>query len=480
MLRHFSASRKTDFYQVFLATFTPFCGQSVAFRIRSSKDLGGFGIFWHENTQGDGSAWPSGFAVSDSASVVGDAYNTSGSIFVTDVDGDGDNDVLSTCNNCGTFTVINRSGGPSASIGGFYGVVWHENLGKDELGVIDWDSHQVAPGTFSGYDYPGSIFAKDLDGDGDADIVVGTSNNLGFYNRIFWIENLHKQGGAPANWTARDLATGLPYANYVNETIIVTGGDIDNMGDTDIVASLPYSGSSYDRIVWYENDIITDKTLLWTSRTIAVGNSIEHEIVALAVGDFRGDGNAPDVVSSSYAGESGPYDGLAWHENSGTGVSWMGHVIDADSSVERTGVIPSDIDGDGDVDIVTDDDSYPRKIVWFSNTDGMGQNFVEKTVDQSSYNFYGFNVGDIDGDGRPDVISASFKYGGQGGDQAPGDGSDAGSSGNEGVHSTARSPGTGTRPTFSARGPWYPNTTLWTWREPISTVTATSIWWAPS
>jgi hypothetical protein len=74
------------------------------------------------------------------------------------------------------------------------------------------------------------------------------------------------------------------------------------------------------------------------------------------------------------------------------------------------GLAAADLDGDGDLDIVssdTTDDKTPEKVngalLWFEN-DGKGA-FIPHVIDQKEAGWFErLAVGDIDGDGRPDVV----------------------------------------------------------------------------
>lgn len=93
------------------------------------------------------------------------------SVFAADLDGDGDNDVLS-----GSYLDDKVS--------------WHENLGGGSFGdqqVISTEANGVQ-----------SVHAADLDGDGDQDVLSASE----YDNKIAWYENL----GEPGSYAAAILA----------------------------------------------------------------------------------------------------------------------------------------------------------------------------------------------------------------------------------------------------------------------------------
>ena len=69
-----------------------------------------------------------------------------------------------------------------------------------------------------------SVFAADMDNDGDMDIVSASYND----DTIAWYEN---DGAANPSWTAADIATNADGAYSV------FAADMDNDGDMDIVSS---------------------------------------------------------------------------------------------------------------------------------------------------------------------------------------------------------------------------------------------------
>ena len=84
-------------------------------------------------------------------------------------------------------------------------------------------------------DYARSVFATDLDGDGDADVLSAS-----FYdNKIAWYENL--SGGA---FGSQQVIT-----NAADGAQCVFATDLDGDGDQDVLSASFYD----DKIAWYEN-----------------------------------------------------------------------------------------------------------------------------------------------------------------------------------------------------------------------------------
>ena len=155
-------------------------------------------ITWYENRGGGAFSAPRTMAAN---------AREARSVHAADLDGDGDADVL------------------SASVGQD-SIAWYENQGG---------------GTFSGArtiaadggDTARSVYAADLDGDGDAD-VLSTS----YRYPIAWSEN---EGGGRFS-APRTIASGAGAAS-------VHAADLDGDGDADVLAGL----LDGDRVAWYEN-----------------------------------------------------------------------------------------------------------------------------------------------------------------------------------------------------------------------------------
>ena len=87
------------------------------------------------------------------------------------------------------------------------------------------------------------VYAADLDGDGDLDILSASE----WDDRIAWYEN---DGGTPPDFIAHIISTNA------NEANAVYAADLDTDGDVDVI-----SGSDGDaKIAWYENDGAVDPT----------------------------------------------------------------------------------------------------------------------------------------------------------------------------------------------------------------------------
>ncbi len=117
----------------------------------------------------------------------------------------------------------------------------------------------------------------------------------------------------------------------------------------------------------------------------------------------------PDIVSSGWMRMRGAF----WYENPGpeglkTGVKWKAHRIHSAENME--GIIHGDIDGDGDDDILCNHWApVPGQgMTWLEHIDKAPW-FVEHVVGTEG-EYHGNGLGDINGDGRLDIVTPRGWY----------------------------------------------------------------------
>lgn len=272
----------------------------------------------------------------------------------------------------------------------------------------------------------GQTALVDLDADGDLDYVAGQASRTG--GDVWWWEYQ-----APDRWVRHDIGkgntdvggalhdvdgdgdldmlagsvlflnTGTPRAPRFEahdvETIYshdTEFADIDGDGRVDALANEDEAG-----LFWYE--IPADPTQPWTEHLIA--SAEDHEIHGgispRAVGDLDGDGDM-DVVTAE-----------GWYENTdGAGRSWTPHMNIELGEKDRYGIAVrtwvADMDGDGDLDVVQSQaDHSDGRVAWFEN-DGRGA-FTRHIIKPKGgqLDFHSLAVADFDLDGDLDVFSCA-------------------------------------------------------------------------
>ncbi|MFT2008925.1 FG-GAP-like repeat-containing protein [Pontibacter sp. 13R65] len=208
--------------------------------------------------------------------------------------------------------------------------------------------------------------AIDLDGDGYRDIIALTGNS-GSNKVMVWYNNKGSFTDAP-----QVLIQGL--RSNLGKGAMLQLYDMDQDGKTDIV--LPNLHSSY-KVIWLQN---RGRNSNWPVKEIQHIAATDH----LVVGDLDGV-PGPEILTGTtlYSGK--------------------------DFSVSRTvnigsaKMILSDMDRDGDLDVVAGPYSSGQNLAWFENK-GNGE-FRRHEIANSADNYSSILVQDFDQDGLPDIAA---------------------------------------------------------------------------
>ena len=302
-------------------------------------------IEWFENVDGLGTYLPGDVITVKADGVI--------SLFAVDIDGDDDVDVLSASNLDNTLGL-------------------HRNV--DGLG--GFESREVISTALV---VPTSVFAGDLDRDGDVD-VLSTS----FDGKVAWYENL---GGTGTFGPQIPITTTLTSAQFG------TAADVDGDGDLDVIAS----SLATDGIEWFEN---VDGGGSFGPAQIVTNST--SQVAWVGAADVDADGDL-DVLSASV-----PDDEVAWYENDGS-PGGLGDWTKRSISTATDGAISvaaADIDSDGDLDVFVAS-SLGDSVDWFENLDGAGTYGLARTIVSSTDSPVSVHAADVDGNGSPDLLYAS-------------------------------------------------------------------------
>ena len=297
-------------------------------------------ILWYENLDGLGD-----FSV---AKVIDTNVSGARSIFAADIDGDGAVDIV-------------------AALRGNRKIVWYKNInGLGNFGIQNIISENITR--------PESIFAVDLDGDGDMDVLVAND-----FSNLSWFENLDGNG----SFGERRQIT-----QDHNAVSNVLAFDIDNDGDMDVVGV----GSE---LIWYEHEIVNNQIVFENSHVITPHILGEN---AITVGDIDNDG----IVDIAIASLNNNF--IAWYKNNENGNFETENFISL-FVFSPTDILAVDLDGDLDLDIVFTD-FLNNQIVWLENTQE-GEVFIPHFIATNVPRVSRIAYADIDYDGFVDIVSGS-------------------------------------------------------------------------
>ena len=301
--------------------------------------------------------------------------NRPSDVAVADVDGDGDLDLLA--------ANYNTTPGPSP---GTVSVRFNDGTGTFLGGP------EISVGS-----NPNNVVAADVDGDGDIDLLTTST-----YDRSVSVRLNNGAGVFAAPATGAEVLV----ASVGESVQLVAAFDIDGDGDLDLLAS-HYDGIS-NRVSVRLNTGNGSFVAPATGADVNVGSGPAGFINPTGA-DVDGDGDI-DLLASN-----GTANTVNVRLNNGAGL-FTAPAIGAEVSVGSApfGLAMADIDGDGDLDLLTGNVGTSTVSVRLNNGAGVFApplTGAEISVGGSSSNgAYDVTVGDVDGDGDLDLLTANLFY----------------------------------------------------------------------
>ncbi|MEM6630739.1 MAG: VCBS repeat-containing protein [Bacteroidota bacterium] len=179
-------------------------------------------------------------------------------------------------------------------------------------------------------------------------------------------------------------------------------GDLDGDGDLDLAAGRRPEGQEEPlTLVWFENPYPSTSSTPWKVNVVGKSN---HPIDRVEIADLDGDGISEIIVTEErYPGLEPDASLFGFHRDS-LG-DWQRQPITTQYSMNNLDI--ADLDGDGDIDLVTSEHkgSTLNTQLWENAGDGT---FSCKVIDRGKENHLGTQLADLDGDGDLDLVGAGW------------------------------------------------------------------------
>ena len=340
---------------------------------------------------------------------------SAGSVAFSDIDNDGDDDVLITGYNNGSFSELYKNDGLGnftlVSNTPFTGVIASsvafsdiDSDGDKDLLITGEYSYSngicyviaelyknngsgifsLVTGTpFTGF-LDGSMAFSDIDNDGDEDILI--TGRRGMYPNYDAISELYKNDGL-GNFS---LVIAAPFPKIWASSVAFS--DIDNDGDQDLLIT-GNNDSSLAITELYKNDGLGNFSLVSSTPFIGVYAS------SIAFSDIDNDGDEDLLIAGRYCTNGICYVITELYKNDGLGNFSLVSTAPF-SDIYRGSISFSDIDQDGDKDVLITGNSLSE----LYKNDGLGNfSLVSGTPFTGVYNS-SIAFSDIDKDGDEDVL----------------------------------------------------------------------------
>lgn len=204
-----------------------------------------------------------------------------------------------------------------------------------------------------------SLLLSDMDHDGDLDIVT-SDRKPGKTNGVRWLENPSETGKLNEEWKNHFIGCrGL-------EVMFMDLADLNGDGLEDAIVT-EYTNQS---IVYMKR--LDSSGLNWTNYNIDIPQ-ITGRAKAVKVGDINKDGKL-DIVHTTNTLKDQNKSGIFWlsFENKPSDSLWTWHNISGTKGIKFDRVELIDLDGDGDLDVLTCEENYGNNskglgVIWYEN-----------------------------------------------------------------------------------------------------------------